>query len=200
MSYSKQIDFRIMPEESFKIIRNCSGCGKKSVFISTECFRVNANGRKVDVWLIYQCEKCKHTSNLSIYERRNPQTVCKEEYDSFLCNSYELALKYGTDTQFFTRNRAEIDWKDIRYTFLQKDGVLYNEKDLYAKGNKLVVSNAFMLKVRKDKIVSELLKMPRSRIKEMERYGLLTVIEQKGNHKIIVEIHDNIYSEVSDGV
>ncbi|WP_322169633.1 DUF1062 domain-containing protein [Acutalibacter caecimuris] len=25
-------------------------------------FRVNANGRRLDVWLIYRCEKCGHSA------------------------------------------------------------------------------------------------------------------------------------------
>ena len=75
MSYLKKIEYEIIPKESFMVIRNCSGCGRKSYFKNTKRFRVNANGNKLDVWLIYQCEKCRHTLNLTIYERQKASSV-----------------------------------------------------------------------------------------------------------------------------
>lgn len=38
MSYIRKIEYRIVPDQSFEI-------------------RINANGNKLDVWLIYQCGK-----------------------------------------------------------------------------------------------------------------------------------------------
>lgn len=192
MSYSRQIQYKMIPDESFRIIRNCSGCGGKAVFKNTGCFRVNANGRKIDIWLIYQCVKCKHTSNLSIYERTNLETVPKNERDAFMGNSSELALKYGTDAQFFSRNRAEIDWADISYSFRMGSDALQKESDIYEKGDQIVISNPCMLKVRKDKIASELLRVPRSRIKELEKFGFLSLKEHKWQHKIIIDFIDDI--------
>lgn len=95
MSYCRKM-YNIIPETSYKIIRNCANCGRKSEYINTNCFRVNANGNKVDVWLIYQCERCRHTCNLTVYERVNPKLI-KEEYEKFLGNDIELSLQYGTD-------------------------------------------------------------------------------------------------------
>ena len=198
MSYSKQIEFQITPDESFKVIRNCSGCGTKAVFQNTNCFRVNANGRKIDVWLIYQCVKCKHTSNLSIYERKNPETIRKEEYDKFMRNSSELALRYGTDSQLFSKNRAEIDWSEIRYSFRLEDGALHEDGEVAEKGNHIVLRNRFMLKVRRDKVVSELLGVTRSRFRELEKSGVLTVKEDRSRHKIIVDVHGDIEVGIKD--
>ncbi len=93
---------------SYEVLRKCAKCGKKEHFVNTGCFRVNANGNKVDVWLIYQCKKCKHTCNLTIYERRKPSRISSEEYERFMANDEELALQYGTDKEFFARNRAEV--------------------------------------------------------------------------------------------
>lgn len=93
---------------SYEVIRKCAKCGKKEHFINTGCFRVNANGNKVDVWLIYQCAKCKHSLNLTIYERRKPSRIPQDEYERFMANDEELALQYGLDKEFFARNKAEI--------------------------------------------------------------------------------------------
>lgn len=69
---------------------------------------MNANGNRVDVWLIYRCKKCKHSWNLSIYERKRPSKIKQEKYLLFLENDYELAEKYGRDIEFLKRNKAEI--------------------------------------------------------------------------------------------
>ena len=93
--------------KSIRILHKCSGCGKKMYFVNTGKFRVNANGNKVDVWLIYQCEKCRHSLNLTIYERIKPSRISEEEYQLFLDNDKELAALYGNDKSFLKRNRVE---------------------------------------------------------------------------------------------
>lgn len=109
MSYSKKIEYEIVPEESFSVIRNCSGCGKKTSFKNTKKFRVNANGNKLDVWLIYQCEKCRHTWNLAIYERQKISVLPAEEYQRFLQNDQELAQQYGRNIRLFQKNKGRCD-------------------------------------------------------------------------------------------
>ena len=69
---------------------------------------MNANGNRVDVWLIYRCKKCKHTWNLTIYERVKPSKIKQEEFDLFMENDYKLAEKYGNDINFLKRNNAEL--------------------------------------------------------------------------------------------
>ena len=51
MCYEKITHYQIIPKEAYKVIRNCSGCGCKMQYISTEEFRVNANGNKGGVRL-----------------------------------------------------------------------------------------------------------------------------------------------------
>lgn len=60
---------------------------------------MNVNGNKVDVWLIYRCKKCKHSWNLTIYERVRPSKIKQGDY--------ELASEYGKDISFLKRNNAE---------------------------------------------------------------------------------------------
>lgn len=113
-------EYEMIPRESFLVIRGCAKCGRKTHFINTEKFRVNANGNKLDVWLIYQCEECKHTLNLAIYERQKVSSIPKEEYQRFLDNDEELARKYGTDLQLFQKNKAEIDFERVSVDFVKK--------------------------------------------------------------------------------
>ena len=90
------------------VIHRCRGCGKKMPFVSTRRFRVNANKNKLDVWLIYQCRKCRHTLNIPIYARVPPQKIPKELYEGFLANDEALACQYGADAALFKRNHLQI--------------------------------------------------------------------------------------------
>ena len=93
----------------YKVIHRCGHCGRKMTFISTRRFRVNANKNKLDVWLIYQCKKCKHTLNIPIYERVAPLKIPKDLYEGFLANDEELAVRYGSDASLFKRKNFVVE-------------------------------------------------------------------------------------------
>lgn len=197
MSYLRKIEYSIIPDESFRIIRNCSGCGCKSEFHNTNCFRVNANGRRIDVWLIFQCIKCKHTNNLTVYERCRPESISPDEYERYLSNSNELAFDYGTDSQFFAKNKAEVDWSNIKYRIDRQAGIVADGTDsgaeeFFCTGDFLVVSNRHALRIRTDKVVAEVLKLTRSRIKGLEKSGIIIVTEEKQDHRIVIEIKGDL--------
>lgn len=156
MSYDTKIEYEILPNDSYQIIRNCPKCGCKTSFFNKNNFRVNANGNLIDVWLIYQCEKCKHTYNLSIYERVKPGSIGASEYQSFLSNDTRSAKKYGTDKSLFERNRAEINQEQISFT------LTVISEDRQSAGNSIIIHNPSGLKVRTDKIISEITGLTRS--------------------------------------
>jgi hypothetical protein len=91
-----------------RVYHRCGGCGKKQEFINSGKIRVNANGNRVDVWIIYRCKKCKHSWNLTVYERTNPAKIPQDLYQLFLDNDEETALGYGNDKGFLKRNKAEL--------------------------------------------------------------------------------------------
>ena len=90
-------------QREYTVIHRCGGCGKKMPFVSTRRFRVNANKNKLDVWLIYQCRRCRRTLNIPIYERTAPQKIPGELYEKFLANDEALAIQYGCDAGWFRR-------------------------------------------------------------------------------------------------
>lgn len=190
MSYAKKIEYRIKPAKSYEIRRNCSGCGCKTVFHNTDCFRVNANGNKVDVWLIYQCSKCKHTYNLTIYERQKPDCISSREFEDFQHNSPELAFRYGTDVSLFNRNKAEIAWEQADY---ELEAVSSEEKNpLLLTGDCIVIHNDSGIKIRTDKIIAEILSLSRSRLKQYMDNKTLLVTEKKQEKEIEILIQENL--------
>lgn len=90
-----------------RVYHRCGGCGKKQEFVNSGKFRVNANGKSVDVWLIYRCKKCKHSWNLTVFERIRPGRISEELFEAFQSNDAEKAYEYGRDFDFLKRNNAE---------------------------------------------------------------------------------------------
>lgn len=165
MSYCKKKTYKIKPKTSYKIVRNCANCGRKSEYVNTNCFRVNANGNRIDVWLIYQCEKCKHTCNLTVYERVNPK-VLKNEYQRFLANDKELSLQYGTDKNFFQKNKAEITTEGLEYEIMECE----IDSDLHGIEKKpeiICIQNPYKLRLRTDKVLAELLQISRNKMNQL---------------------------------
>ena len=94
---------RYSNRKEYKVVHRCARCGRKAVFINTGRFRVNANKNKLDVWLIYQCRRCRHTLNIPIYERVSPRKIPAELYEKFLANDEALAIQYGSELSLFKR-------------------------------------------------------------------------------------------------
>ncbi len=164
MSYLKKIEYEMVPMESFLVLRNCSGCGAKAHYKNTKKFRINANGNNLDVWLIYQCEKCKHTFNLTVYERQKVKAVPQEEYRRFLSNDEELAEEYGRNLAFFKKNKAEVDFENVGYQFVK-----LQETETENDGGQqvlLVIHNPYGLKIRPEKQIAEVLEVSRSQVKK----------------------------------
>ena len=83
-----------------RVYRRCGGCGKKQEFLNSGKFRVNANG-------IYRCKKCKHSWNLTIFERTKPGKIPAELFEAFQLNDSETAAAYGRDLDFLKKNNAQ---------------------------------------------------------------------------------------------
>lgn len=170
--------YEVKPKGAYKVLRNCPKCGCKMNYINTGNFRVNANGDRLDVWLIYQCEKCKNTYNLSIYERIKKGSIDKIEYEAFLSNNKELALKYGINKSLFEINQAEINLKEVKYVLLKE------ESDVCE--NEILVSNPHNIKVRSDKLLSEILDIPRSKISKLIKNKEIEEIKRDNNELLFL--------------
>lgn len=174
MSYFRKIEYEMIPKDSFSVIRGCAKCGRKTHFTNTGKFRVNANGNQLDVWLIYQCEGCKHTLNLAIHERQKVSFIPKEEYQRFLNNDEELARMYGRDMQLFQKNKAEIEFERVSVDFVKKhEAEGKDESGSFWESDLITIHNPFGLKLRAEKQIAMILGLSRSQVKSLMERGEL---------------------------
>jgi len=89
-------------------IRYCKKCGKKTEYLNSGLFRINAQRKHLDIWLIYKCSDCDSTWNMTIYSRINPRSIDPELLDGFHKNNGELAKRYAMDSELIRKNGAEV--------------------------------------------------------------------------------------------
>ncbi len=89
-------------------IKYCKRCGKKTEHVCSRLFRVNAQRKYLDIWLIYKCSDCDSTWNMTIYSRINPKSIAPEIFEGFHSNNGELVKKYAMDTELIIKNGAEV--------------------------------------------------------------------------------------------
>ncbi len=204
MSCLNKYQWELVPQNLPIVKRSCPKCNEKTNYINSEKFRINANKNSIDVWLIYKCEKCKSTWNMTIYERKKPCNISKHEYNKFLSNDRELAREYAFNSSIYSKNKAEVFLDDISYRLVQRKLEAY-----YIKENELVIEIIckYPIDLRVDKLLSDILEISRSKIKSMIEKGVVFVNDNKNSSNIKVrdgmEIHvlqavDNI--ETLEGV
>ncbi|AGX44544.1 DUF1062 domain-containing protein [Clostridium saccharobutylicum] len=190
MSYLKKYQWELVPKNLPIVRRNCPKCNEKVRYINSEKFRVNANKNSIDIWLIYQCEKCKSTWNMAIYERIKPYDINKYEYEKFLSNDKELAREYAFDLSIYNKNKAEVILEGVNYKLIQKKLEAY-----YKNENELVIEIVCndLIELRVDKLLSDTLGISRNKIKNMNKKGVIFIKDNKNSLNMKVrdrmEIH-----------
>lgn len=67
---------------------------------------MNAQKKRLDVWLIYRCAGCGSVWNSAVVSRANPKAVDPVDLAGFQDNDAELALRCALDVQLLKRNGA----------------------------------------------------------------------------------------------
>ena len=95
------------------VVKYCKKCAEKAQFVSSGMFRVNAQQKYLDVWLIYKCATCDTTWNLTILTRTNPKSIPPDMLAGFHGNDAALAMRYATNTALIRKNGGEPGLPDI---------------------------------------------------------------------------------------
>ncbi|MGW5235373.1 DUF1062 domain-containing protein [Streptomyces nodosus] len=91
--------------------RRCHICGSER-FRASGKFRVNANHKLIDVWLLALCTACGETTKLTVLERTHVRSVRPELLDRLHDNDPGLTAELLQDPVVQRRNRIALDWND----------------------------------------------------------------------------------------
>ncbi|MFF2426940.1 DUF1062 domain-containing protein [Streptomyces mirabilis] len=99
----------VMPTCLPLVRRRCHACASER-FRTTGKFRVNANHKLIDVWLLALCTACGETAKIAVLERMSVRSVRPELLDRMHDNDPGLAAELLQDPVVRRRSRIALDW------------------------------------------------------------------------------------------
>lgn len=148
----------------------CGGCGCLKPFKSSGRIRLNANGRKLDAWLIYRCSDCEKTWNRTLFERRNVRDLSESTLAALQDSDPDWVRLQEFDVDGLRRNAQRIDWSPdavVRKEMIQRSsGWTTLEIELAAN---------FALSLRLDRLLASQLPVSRTRLQSLHDEGKLKV-------------------------
>ena len=91
------------------VLRRCHTCASER-FRANGKFRVNANHKRIDAWILVLCTGCGETAKLTLFERMNVRSVRPDLLDRLHANDIGLAAELLQDPVVQRRNRIALDW------------------------------------------------------------------------------------------
>ncbi|MGC0337170.1 DUF1062 domain-containing protein [Streptomyces sp. SLBN-8D4] len=101
----------VMPTCLPLVLRRCHTCASDR-FRADGRFRVNANHKLLDIWLLVLCTSCGETAKLTVLERTHVRSLRPELLDRLHANDPALAAELLQDPVVRRRNRIALDWND----------------------------------------------------------------------------------------
>ncbi|HYW26309.1 MAG TPA: DUF1062 domain-containing protein [Terriglobales bacterium] len=92
-----------MATENRQFVRRCQRCRCPRRFRCTNKFRVNANGKRIDVWLLFDCCACGATAKLPVLERVAISAIGAARLGAFETNDPEEAAAAACDVALLRR-------------------------------------------------------------------------------------------------
>jgi hypothetical protein len=99
----------VVPTRLPLVLRRCHVCSAER-FRASGKFRVNANHKLLDVWLLVLCTGCGETAKLTVLERTNVRSIRPELLDRLHDNDLGLVAELLQDPVVLRRNRVAVDW------------------------------------------------------------------------------------------
>ncbi|MER5650235.1 DUF1062 domain-containing protein [Streptosporangium sp. NPDC002524] len=88
----------------------CVACPSGRATVGDGAFRVNANGKLLDVWLLVNCVSCDRTRKLTVHDRVPVRSLPAGLLAGYSANSRSLVADTLLDPSTARRNRFALDW------------------------------------------------------------------------------------------
>jgi len=105
------IEWTIKPKNPPRPILACSTCGGARPYRSSGRIRLNANGKRLDAWLIYKCVDCDGTWNRTIFERQSVRSIDPATLEAMQASTPDFVaqLEFDADALRGMAGRIEED-------------------------------------------------------------------------------------------
>ncbi|MGX9143198.1 DUF1062 domain-containing protein [Mesorhizobium sp. 128a] len=171
MSGTLRIHWAIAPEIAPRPLINCNRCGTLKAYRCSDKFRVNANGKRIDVWLIYRCIDCDNSWNFGIFERCNRRDIEPALLAALESNDPALARRHAFDVVALRSRVGRVE---------EFSDVVVHKQSLGDNGDsatalELGLGLELPTSLRLDRLLAGELGISRSRLQALEEKRLLVV-------------------------
>ena len=171
MSSTVRIHWAITPQIAPQPLINCNRCGGVKAYRCSGKFRVNANGKRIDVWLIYRCVDCDNSWNFGIFERCNRREIEPALLQAFESNDPGLARRHAFDMVALRNQVGRVEeFPDVAV----HKRLLGGARDR-AAALELRLGLEMPTSLRLDRLLASELGISRSRLQALEERRLLIV-------------------------
>ncbi|MEO3945975.1 DUF1062 domain-containing protein [Gorillibacterium sp. CAU 1737] len=153
-------------EETPTVHKPCRRCKRTTAFRCSEKFRMNAQQKHLDVWLIYKCTHCDSTWNHNILSRVHSTRINRELQRQFEVNDRETAWRYAFEVEKLRKVTSKVETALPYHWATERIGD-------QAEGLTIHLSSRYPFDLRVDKALRELLDLSRSKLEQMAEDGLL---------------------------
>jgi hypothetical protein len=170
MCHTLQVRWTITPKIAPQPWISCGRCGGLRAFQSSDKVRLNANGRKLDAWLIYKCITCDKTWNRPIFERQTIRDIAPEVLAALQSNDPDWILAETFNLEALRRKSQKVDEfadYDVRKQVLCDP--------LNSTRLELELAVPFPISTRLDRLLASELGISRSRLNTLHANALLRI-------------------------
>ena len=171
MSGTLRIHWAIAPEIAPRPLINCNRCGAVKAYCCSDKFRVNANGKRIDVWLIYRCIDCDNSWNFGIFERCNRRDIEPALLAALESNDPALARRHAFDVVTLRSRVGRVEEFSDVAVHKQRLG----DEGERASALELRLALEMPTSLRLDRLLAGELGISRSRLQVLEEKRLLVV-------------------------
>lgn len=172
------------------LIKKCSHCDSDRFYCSDK-FRMNAQKKNIDVWLIYRCVKCDNTCNLTLLSRSKPDLIDKTLFHSFSMNDKNTAWKYAFSTEMERKNNLRLDYGSVEYEIIPNTSL----EDLLNLSNEVIkihIKYEFEFDFKLSSLIRRCFSLSANQVKRMFEDGIITISGNKPPQKHKVKDGDMI--------
>lgn len=176
MSDILRVRWTITPKIAPQPWITCSGCGKLNAFRSSDKVRLNANGRKLDAWLIYKCLTCDKTWNRSISERQNVREIDPRILEALHSNDPQWIWAEAFNMQALRRKSQRVDEfpeYDVAKTVVHEAA--------FFKTIEIELQVALPVNMRLDRLLATELKISRTRLQVLSDGGTIRMTSDQND-------------------
>jgi len=171
MSRTLRVRWTIAPAIAPRPLINCNRCGGVRPYQCSEKFRVNANGKRIDAWLIYRCADCDNSWNFTILERRSRRDIEPALLAALESNDPVLVRRFAFDTATLLSRAGRIE--ELPDVTIQKEPLDGGREGVTVLRLELQLEGTTPLRL--DRLLAGELELSRSRLQTLEDRERLTV-------------------------